>query len=39
MNRMPIVYDLVLSHDARKFNSIVATPAAVMAVTSGVRIR
>lgn len=35
----PIVYDFVLSHEGRKFNSIVATPAAVMAVTSGVRIR
>jgi len=36
---VPIVYDLVLSNDGRKFNSFVATPAAVMAVTSGVRIR
>ena len=34
---VPIVYDLVLSADGRKFNSIVATPQPVMVVTTGVR--
>jgi hypothetical protein len=36
---VPIVYDIVVDHSGRKFESIVASPAAVMVTTTGQRLR